>query len=194
MTEINSLVKCDSRTSSGRWMNGVFGSFTLLLLLFTFSTVTSHAQGNQDEIAPPPLKIIPKEDLAKLNAESDIKGHTKLALEMMNSRLAAAEKLDTAQDYPGVYRELGVFHGIMDNSLDFLDRGDKQSNKNLDNFKRLEIALRGFGPRLESLYRELPRKYEEYVRKLMKYVRETRTKATDPMFGNSVVKQPNPDL
>ncbi|MEK7855704.1 MAG: hypothetical protein AAB288_06415, partial [Acidobacteriota bacterium] len=59
--------------------------------------------------------------------------------------------------------------------------------KVLNNFKRLEIGLRQFRPRLELIRRGIPSEYEPYLRSLIQYVRDARAKAVEPLFGDSVV-------
>ena len=163
------------------------GSLIIVFFLGVICVISVTAQDDQSDVAPPPLILVSKAELSRLDAQTDAKARTKLALELMNEHLTAAEKLNTSQDFPAVYHELGIFQGLMDNSLDYLVRRDSGSNKILDNFKRLEIGLRGFGPRLEGIYRNVPHRFEEYVRKLMKYVRDARTKATDPLFSDTVL-------
>jgi hypothetical protein len=161
-----------------------------LLFTFHFSLFTSAAaQDDPPDLAPPPVKVVSREEMARLNAEAeDLKDRTKLVLELMNVRLASAEKLRAGEDFDGVFRELGYFHGLMDNGLDFLQKRNNGSGKILDNFKRLEIGLRSFVPRLELVRREVPLRYEDYIRKLIKVLRDARTKATEPLFSDKVVK------
>lgn len=164
-----------------------------LFCLFTFSfCLSAAAQDDPPELAPPPLKIISKDEHSRLDAKTDIKDRTKLSLDLMNTRLATAEKLSSVQDFDGMFRELGAFHGLMDDCFEFLHKRDNGGGKVLDNFKRLEIGLRGFSPRIETIRRELPQRYDVYVRKLMGYVREARTKATEPLFGDTVLPQKRP--
>ncbi|MEP6787435.1 MAG: hypothetical protein ABJB40_03325 [Acidobacteriota bacterium] len=163
-------------------------ALVLYFFLFTFAfCLVVSAQDDPNDLAPPPLKLISKDERARLDSETDVKSRTKLELEMMNLRLAEAEKLNASENYDGVFRELGAFHGLMDDGLDYLIKRDTGSGKVLDNFKRLEIALRGFGPRLEVIRRDLPIKYEDYLRRLIKYVRDARSKAIDPQFGYTVL-------
>lgn len=166
-------------------------AFAIYFCVFTFSflltPLSAAAQDDPTDLAPPPLKLISKVERARLDSETDMKSRTKLELEMMNIRLAEAEKLNSSEDYDGVFRELGVFHGLMDDGLDYLLKRDSGSGKVLDNFKRLEIGLRAFGPRLEVIRRDLPIKYEDYLRRLIKYVRDARSKAIDPQFGDTVL-------
>ncbi len=147
------------------------------------------AQEVPPEVAPPPLKIFSKEERSRLDAKvAVIKERTKLSLELMDLRLDAAEKFAGGRQFEAMFTELGGFQALMDDSLDYLNRRDTGSNgKVLDNFKRIEIGLRGFSPRIETIRRELPLRYDDYVRKLMKYVRAARTRATEPFFGDSVV-------
>lgn len=163
--------------------------FTFLLLTFCFAlSQPAAAQDDPPDTAPPPLKIISKEERQRLDAKRDIKERTSLALEMMNTRLGTAEKHTATEDFDAMFRELGFFHALVDDSVSFLEKRDASSKKVLDTLKKLEIGLRSFIPRLETVRRELPSRYEDYVRQLMKFVRDARTRAIDPMFGDSVVK------
>jgi hypothetical protein len=79
----------------------------------------------------------------------------------------------------------------MDNTLDFLNKSDKDSGRVLDNFKRFEIGLRGFTPRLELIRRDLPIRYEFYVRNLIKNLRAARARAIEPLFDTDAVLPAN---
>lgn len=164
-------------------------AFYFLLFAFCFLlSAPSFAQEEQSQItAPPPLKTISKEEKSQLGAQTGVKKYTKLSLELMDSRLAKAESFNNQQEYVQMFDELGGFHALVDDTLDYLSKHDTDSGKVLDNFKRLEISLRKFAPRLELIRRDLPTKYELYVRKLIIYVRRARTKAVEPLFDNSVV-------
>ena len=86
-----------------------------------------------------------------------------------------------------MYVQLGGFHALMDNTLDFLLDRNLSRDKVLDNCKRFEMGLRKFTPRLGLIRREIPTEYDHYVRVLLKYVRDAREKAIEPLFGNNVV-------
>ncbi len=164
------------------------------LFIFHFSLFTAlSAQDDPPTLAPPPLKIISKQELSRLESQTDMKNRTKLTLELMTARLSAAERLRSGDDFDGVFRELGAFHALMDNGLAYLQRRDTGSGKVLDNFKRIDIALRTFAPRLETIRREIPLSHEDYVRKLLIYVREARTKATEPLFADTVLPNRKPE-
>ena len=164
----------------------------MLLLAAAFAAGAS-AQDDLPETAPPPVKVIAKDEAAKLAAKTDLKDRTKLSLDLMNLRLTAAEKFSSTGEFENLYRELGYFHALMDDALEYLNLRDNRRGKVLDNFKRLEIALRAMAPRIETIRRELPLRYDPYVRKLMGYLRSVRAQATDSLFGDSVVPAKKPE-
>ena len=171
----------------------------VLLLLFTFYFLlfTFVAFGQDDEppadVAPPPLKLISKDEKKLLDAQNDVKRRVKLSLELMDARLLKAEKLRTEESFSETLVELAGFHAILDNTLSFLfknDFGDKIDKR----FITFEIYLRKQIPRLEVIRRELPSRYGYHVGKIMKAVREARAKAVEPLFSDTVVpdkKKPN---
>lgn len=146
----------------------------------------------EDNLAPPPLKLLSSEEKSKLGAEVEVKRRTKLALELMDARLKKAETFHTSQSYDEMFTELGGFHGLMDNMLEFLNKSDKDNSKVLNNFKRLEIGLRGFTPRLEMIHHDVPIRYEQYVRSLIKNVRTARARAIEPLFDDTVLPDKKP--
>lgn len=143
--------------------------------------------------APPPAKVISKQEKAQLDAQTDVKKRTKLALDLMNARMTTAEQLHEKEDLDAMFIELGAFHALVDSTLDFLNKSDKDSGRVLNNFKRFEIGLRAFAPRLEIIRRDLPLKYEFYVRSLAKYLRNARARAVEPLFTDSVMPNKKPD-
>lgn len=166
----------------------VFAAISLGL----FFAFTAAAQDDPPDAAPPPIKVIPKEDAVRLATKTDVKDRTKISLELMNQCLAAAERLSTERNFPAMYEEFGHFHALMDDALNYLTVRDTGRGKVLDNFKRLEISLRAMATRIEIIRRELPLRYDPYVRKLMGYLRNVRAKATDSLFGDSVVPVKKP--
>ena len=162
------------------------------LFVLAFMAVCVSAQPEDDGPAPPPLKFVTKADLAKLEAITDAKKRTQTALDLMSERLKMAETLGAQDQLNEMYKELGGFHGIMDNTLAFLDNSDQNRGKVLNNYKRFEIGLRQFRPRLELIRRDIPVKYEAYVRNLIIYLREARAKAVEPMFSDSIIPRNKP--
>ena len=159
---------------------------SLLIVLALFSAASGQDQP-QIQTAPPPLKVVPKAERESLEKEDKAKDRTKLALELMDLRLTKAEAANTSDDLGLMFTELGIFHALMDDTLLFLDDVHRSTGKSLDNFKRFEIGLRRFTPRLEMLRREMPLTHEYYIRSLLRQLRDARTKATEPLFGDSVI-------
>ena len=172
----------------------VFSVLVLFAILYSLLSTPASAQDDAPDLAPPPLKAVSKDERSRLDAQGDQKSRTKLALEMMQARISNAERLATGEDFDGVFRELGGFQGLMDNSLEWLNKNGDGSGKTLDNYKRIEIALRGFAPRVEAIRRDVPLRYEDYIRRLLMYLRDARAKAIEPLFSDTVVpnQRPNP--
>jgi hypothetical protein len=110
----------------------------------------------------------------------------------MEARLVKAEGFSATEDYPEMFTQLGGFHALVDNTINFLNANNNNSGKVLNNFKRIELSLRKYITRLELIRRDLPIKYELYVRKLVKYIRDARTKAVEPLFDDTVVPDKKP--
>jgi len=165
----------------------------VLLIAVGSSTNALGQEVIDDDLAPPPLKLLSQDEKAKLNGEAEVKRRTKLALDLMDARLKQAETLHTAQNYDDMFTQLGAFHGLMDNMLEFLNKSDKDSGKVLNNFKRLEIGLRGFMPRLQMIHSDAPIRYEWYVRNLIKSLRTARARAIEPLFDDTVLPDKKPD-
>jgi hypothetical protein len=140
-------------------------------------------------LAPPPLKLISRQDRERLDRETGVRNRTQLALRIMDERLKAAEALRDTDRMNDLYTELGSFHAIMDDTLDFLENFDQSPRRVLDNFKRLEIGLRRFTPRLELIRRYVPTTHEHYVQSLIRQLRDARTRATDQLYGDTVLPQ-----
>jgi hypothetical protein len=164
--------------------------------LFTFAfcfPLTAWAQPEDElEIAPPPIKAISKEESQQLEAEPNVKKHTQLALNLMEARLKTAETQTTENNYPEALKTLGGFQILLEKTLGFLSKNDTESDKVQNNFKRLELSLRGQVARLEILRRAMPSRFAYYVQKLIKTVRDARSKAVEPLFGDSVVPERKP--
>ena len=168
------------------------GSFVLFYLLpLALCLLTVGQVRAQEEIpaniAPPPILSISKNERSALDGIADVKNRTKLAIELMEVRLKNAESLNTQESYENLLTELGSFQALMNNALRFLNSKDDGRGKVMDTYKKFEIALRAFMPRIELIRRELPEKFEYHVRTLLKSVRETRAKAVEPFFGETVL-------
>lgn len=163
--------------------------FFLFPFYFLLAAASVSAQDDPNDLAPPPLKAISKDERTRLTGETNVKSRTVLALGLMTARLSAAEKFSSEENFDAMFTELGGFQGILDNTLEFLIRSDNNSDRVLNNFKRFEIGLRGFVPRIEVVRRELPVRYEPYVRSVIRYIRDARSKALEPLFGEPQLRE-----
>ncbi|MFL6466867.1 MAG: hypothetical protein ACJ72Z_02805, partial [Pyrinomonadaceae bacterium] len=116
------------------------------------------------------------------------KERTKLSLALMDARVKVAEQFVPDEKYEMVFRELGGFHALILDALEYLSKAETNKDKILDNFKRFEIGLRTFTLRLELIRREMPPQREYYVRLLLREMRDARSKAIEPLFGDIGVK------
>jgi len=178
--------------SAHRRIELVLIGLSLIFLLGSEATCMAQVPTEDPDAAPPPIRVISKEEQQLLAAETAVKKHTSIALELMSKRLDNAESLNSAGRFDDMYSELGSFHALMDEALHFLIKQDTDSGRVLNNFKKLEIGLRAFQPRLETIRRDLSSRYEPYIRTLIKYIHEAREKAIEPMFGKTVVRD-HPD-
>ncbi len=170
-----------------------YGARIALLLIFVCAASSSaFSQEPTDDpldpnAAPPPVKVMTKGERSQLDAEGDVKDRTKLALQLMSARLTKAEAFNDKNEFVEMYSELGGFHALMDYTLAFLMR--QTPGRSLETFKRYEMTLRSFAPRLGLIRRELPTEYDPYVKRLIRYLRDARSKAVEPLFGDNVVPQ-----
>lgn len=160
-------------------------SFVFTLAIILSASQFASAQSDEDVVgsALPPLKFMSDSERSQLDAENDAKKRTVLALDLMDKRLTNAEKLFDQSDFEMMYKELGSFHALMDDTLQYLDL-QGNTKKVLYNYKRFEIGLRKLAPRIQLLRREIPTEYDPYLKSLVRYVRDAREKAVEPLFGN----------
>ena len=166
-------------------------SLRLVILLLVSNCFLSAASAQDDDkpkdLVPPPLSIVSKGEKEQLDAQNDVKKRTELAIELMNARLLKATEFSSKNQYKESLDELGGFQALLRNAFNFLKRNDKGSKKVLNNFKRFEINLRGFIPKLEIIRRDMPLKYGYHVQTLMKFVRDARADAVEPLFDDTVL-------
>ncbi len=117
-----------------------------------------------------------------------MKDRTKLALAFMNARLTRSEILTKDRKFSLTLEQLGRFDAILRDTMRFLQRNESRRGS-LKNFKRLEMTLRKFVPRLELIRRETPDRFGYHVKQLIRSVRKARTKAIAPLFGDTVIPE-----
>jgi len=193
--QVGLIFTCDSRRDplfAATWLAACsLSCLTLLSISLIFAATadaqitTNVSQTDAFDTAPPPMKLLSKDEKTSLESESRPKERTSLTLSLMEARLKTAEKNCTGEDYKGMYDELGGFQALLDNNLDFLLRSSSASNKAIASLKKFEISLHGFAPRIEILRREAPSSHESYLRGLLKHLSDARERALEPLFGDA---------
>lgn len=176
----------------------VFPALLLLPLLLCVSAVD--AQEAQPPAtpqptpltAPPPFKLIIKEERAQLEQTRDSGKRLKLTIELAGAHLTLAEHHTTHEDYEAASAEVGKYHALIENSLQFLSTFKRDSNKTRDLYKRLELALRADGPRLTAMRRVTPLEFAVWIKQVEDFARDGRTEALNSFYGHTVVREREP--
>jgi hypothetical protein len=164
-------------------------AFFALCFVLALSTLNFGQDDIPPDAAPPPLKQLSKSEKDRLATAHEVKERTKLSLELMDARVKVAEQYLPQEQYEMVFRELGGFHALVLDALEYLADSESDKKKVLDNFKRFEMGLRTYTLRLELIRREMPPQREYYVRLLLREMRDARAKAVEPLFGDIGIKQ-----
>jgi hypothetical protein len=170
----------------------------LISALVTLLSALAFAQdgtGNNsmpDDVAPPPLKIISKEEKDQLASEAGVKDRSIIYLNLLEARLKRAEDLSVQEDFVSTLTQFGSYEGLLESMVNFLSSENK-SGKALWSFKRLELTLRAHNVRIESVRRVMPFKYAYHLIRLQKFIRKSRATATESLFSDSVVRVPQDD-
>ena len=165
---------------------------TVLLLAFVCPTSTQ-AQNPQPSptplTAPPPLKVIPKEERLQLDQAKDLKQRLRLSIDFAGGHLTHAEQLTMQTEFESASSEVGMYHAIMEDALENLSSLKQDSNKTRDLYKKLELALRSDGPRLTTMRRVTPLEFAVWIKKVEDFARAGRTEALNSFYGHTVVRE-----
>jgi len=82
--------------SAHRRIELVLIGLSLIFLLGSEATCIAQVPTEDPDAAPPPIRVISKEEQQLLAAETAVKKHTSIALELMSKRLDNAESLNSA--------------------------------------------------------------------------------------------------
>jgi hypothetical protein len=178
---------------SGRFPTPAFVFLLYMLILVSgATTLIASAQEPQipETLAPPPLVRVPASERAQLRDIRDIKGHTKLSIQLAENHLVKAEQLTVTSDFSGACAELGLYRAIIQEALAFLADLREDSNRSRDNFKRLELALRGHNPRIETIRRTTPHEYAVNIKTLTEFNKDAREQALNAFYGDTVLREP----
>src|SRR5215203_3591943 len=143
--------------------------------------------------APPPFKTIVKEERAQLDQTRDASKRLKMTMEFALVHLGLAEQHTTQTNYETASAEVGMYHALIEDALDFLNSFKRDSNKTRDLYKRLELALRAHGPRLTAMRRTTPLEFAVWIKQVEDFARDGRTEALNSFYGHTVVRDPQKD-
>ncbi|HEX6043041.1 MAG TPA: hypothetical protein VFZ22_01030 [Pyrinomonadaceae bacterium] len=179
------------QAQSVSWLFGL--SFLLLI-----GVPTVHAQDVQPSPsptplpAPPPIRVITKEERSQIDqAGNDAKQRLRTTIQLASARLTRAEQHTSQGNYDSASAEVGSYHALIQDALEFLSSMKRDSNKTRDLYKRLELALRSDGPRLTTMRRTTPLEYAVWIKKVEEFARESRTEALNSFYGHTVVREKN---
>jgi hypothetical protein len=144
-------------------------------------------------MAPPPIKIISKEERALIDQAGDSKARIRTTMELAALRITRAEQLAKQGSYDDALTEVGSYEALIEDSLDFLREMKRDSNKTRDLCKRVELALRAHGPRLTTMRRETPLEFAVWIKKVEDFARAARTEVLNTFYGHTVVREPEKD-
>ncbi|HEY0378908.1 MAG TPA: hypothetical protein VGC87_18485 [Pyrinomonadaceae bacterium] len=162
------------------------------LLTVAAAFVAPEARG-QDGHTPfisapaPPMKFVSRGERTQLSATRDAKSRMRASIELAEARLARAEQLTAEQNYNAASGELGIYQGLIEDALDYMDDIAKNDNKQRDTYKRLELALRTHCMRLEAIRRVTPSEYAVHVKSICESARNARSEALNSFYGDTVV-------
>ncbi len=163
----------------------------LLLLAFVFLPPVN-AQDAQPSptplTAPPPFKMIIKEERAQIDQINDSSKRLKTIIEFSTVHLADAERQTDNGNFEAASVQVGMYHALIEHALAFLSTFKRDSNKTRDLYKRLELALRGHGPRLTAMRRITPLEFAVWIKKVEDFARDGRTEALNSFYGHTVVR------
>jgi hypothetical protein len=154
--------------------------------------ITEAQEQAQQLTAPPPPKVISKEDKARLDATKDPKERLKLSLELAENHLLSAEQFTAHPNYEAASGEVGKYFALIDDTLKFLSTLNQEKNKTRDLYKKMELALRAHGPRLTAMRRETPLEYAVWIKEVEEFARDGRSEALNSFYGHTVVRESSP--
>ncbi|MFN2530431.1 MAG: hypothetical protein ABR555_03945 [Pyrinomonadaceae bacterium] len=162
-----------------------------LVLIGMFSAPLLHAQKVQTPLpAPPPVKTVLKEERTQLEtASNDPKKRVRLSIDLADAHITKAERYTEQSHFEEASSEVGLYHALIEDVLHYISTQKRDSNKTRDLYKRLELALRAHGPRLTSLRRTTPLEFAVRIKEVEDFARESRTKALNSFYGNTVVHE-----
>jgi hypothetical protein len=190
-----------SLTSHARrvWRATIFKSLAAASLLVAgalCSSVRAQELVLPPQPAPPPMRYVPEAERARL-AIDDPKERVHATLDLLEDRLARAERETAATHYDAATANLGIYQALLDDLMRFLKPvgrspdGKKVNGPTRDLYKHIEMALNRHTARIEAVRRQTPVDYQRNVRDTFLYARDKRTECLDAFFGANVLREPD---
>ena len=167
-----------------------------VLLAFVWLPAVNAQEGQQPQAqptpltAPPPFKMIVKEERAEIEQTKDSQKRLKLTIDYAGGHLTRAEQHTARENYEAASAEVGMYHALIESALTFLSSVKRDNNKTRDLYKRLELALRSDGPRLTAMRRVTPLEFAVWIKQVEDFARDGRTEALNSFYGHTVVRDP----
>lgn len=186
---IEEKTMCSSLIKNLETVAGIFA----VIALSVFISGEARAQTSVVIIpmpAPPPLRLVPRDERSQLDAARDAKGRTRLSMELAEARLSRAEALTQTQQFEAAARELGIYQGILEDALRFL-KEQKEQKKLRDIYRRFEISLRAHAARLETIRRQTPSEFSINIKTITDSTKNLRGEALNGFYGDTVIRDIN---
>jgi hypothetical protein len=153
--------------------------------------VLAQEQRRPPDLAPPPLKTISRVERTQLDEADGPKDRVKLALTLAETHLANAETRSSQSDFPGASAEIGRYWAMIEDVFGFMKTLKPDATKTRDMYKRVELTLRGHGPRLVAMRRGTPAEYSVWIKEIEEFARNGRTEALISFYGHTVFRDAN---
>ncbi|MFL6228490.1 MAG: hypothetical protein ACJ741_06895 [Pyrinomonadaceae bacterium] len=146
--------------------------------------------------APPPMRYVPELERAQLASAGDAGDRVRATLNLLEERLAHAERNTAAAHFDPAAADLGIYQGLLEDVLLFLRPvgrsadGRRVDAHTRDLYKRLEQTINRHTARIELIRRQTPQEYQANIRDAFNYARDRRTECLDAFFGASVLHEP----
>lgn len=170
-----------------------FGISILTVLCIIASLMGAQEVRIQEQTAPPPLKIVTRQDRMRIDEEKDSKARVRVTLDLAETHLANAELQTSHLNYDEAAAEAGKYCALIEDLFAFLGTLKQDNNKTRDLYKRVELTLRTQGPRLGIMRRTTPSAYAVWIKETEDFARHGRTEALNSFYGHTVVPdRPSP--
>ncbi len=164
------------------------GARVILVLAVICVPARSQDSRLQEQTAPPPLKVITRQERTQINEAKDPKARVKLTLELAEAHLANAENRTSQHEFDNAAAEAGMYWALVEDLFGFLKTIQRDNNRTRDLYKRLELSLRTHGPKLSVMRRSTPAEYAVWIKEIEDYARKGRTEALNSFYGHTVVR------